>query len=267
MKFTRILIFALVLVGFVLLLLGREVSERKRLSEKLQQLQNPPTKMALSKLQPRALEAESSATSLVAKAVIEEIQPEERLKSRQLGSYIDYCRKIDHPVLPRHEFSEEFEANEDLAILFDLSAEKMEALRTQGVRTMGHILAWEVERTEDVSEDENHTELICRIPAGDERVFQIKNEFLTGVRQTIGEDNFSLIEHSLKSRFQPLERERLISVSTSKNEGGDDSYALEVQEFDKRGDVRSGRSRRGLLSHARSPVPKRYAHLFAIDTE
>ena len=63
-----------------------------------------------------------------------------------------------------------------------------------GSQTMEQIRALEIERTEEVSQNDDETKLTCRIPAGDEKVLQIKNEFLTGVRETIGGDNFTVIE-------------------------------------------------------------------------
>ena len=271
MKLSPTLILTLVLVGAVLLLLGWQVSEKEQLSEKLQELQNPSTELKFSEPHPPAPAAkssvESSAKSAIEEESLEKLTPQERLKSRRLLGYVDYIKKRHQSILPKPEFSENFEPNEELAILFDLSPNQMETLRTRGSKTMEQIRAWEVERTEEVSQNADETMLICSIPAADKKVLQIKDEFLAGVRETIGGDSFSIVEHSLERCFFSLQLEREVSISLFKDENGKNWYTLEELGTDERRGIRSENKSEGPFSDDGKSVPKRYAHLFAIDTE
>ena len=170
-------------------------------------------------------------------------------------------------ILPEPEFSENFEPNEELAILFDLSSEQMETLRILGSKTMEQIRAWEIERTEEVSQDGDETKLICRIPAADQKILQVKNEFLTGVRETIGGDNLAVIDGSLERTFRSVERERQVSISIYQREDGQYSYKIQELGFNKEGNVYSRGGKAGKLTDDGKSVPKRYTHLFAIDTQ
>ena len=249
------------------LFLGWTVFERRALTQKIQQMQAPPTKQGRAPKQNKETKTENSASEVVTNPQREKVLPEERVKSGWLSSYLDYCRKHDHPILPLGDFGEDFEPKEGLAAFFELSPEQMEELKSQGSQVMEKIRAWEVERTEEVSSDENLTELICKIPPGDESISGIKKEFSSGVRELVGADNFALIEHRFDDLFEAVERERLIAVSLSKDEGGQNYYALEVTEFDGSGDTRGRRRRSGRFSEGRNPLPERYKHLFAIDFE
>ena len=257
---SRILITNLILVGTTVLLLGWKVAENRNLSKKIHQLQN------VSQADSPSLESE---IQVVQSSSPERASNEERQKSKLLNSLIECCRKHKHPILPRSEFSETFEPNEDLALVLELSSEQMNHLKTLGTQTIEQIHAWEIERTTEISRDGSHIELICEIPPQDEAVLQIKDNFLQGVSDTVGKDNYSLIQYNLGQQFRSLERKRLVTVSTTRDEKGADRYAIEISEFDDSGHITSQRRKGGLLSHKRgiNPVPQRYAHLFAIDRE
>jgi len=113
---SRILITNLILVGTTVLLLGWKVGENRNLSKKLHQLQN------VSQADSPSLESD---LQVVQSSSPERASNEERQKSKLLNSLIECCRKCNRATLPRSEFSETFEPNEDLALVLELSSEQM----------------------------------------------------------------------------------------------------------------------------------------------
>lgn len=252
----RSLQLLLISVGLVSLLFGRKFLQNRNLSQQLTQLQEQ-------------LAEESSPVAPVDLVAKEESRPDltkvsdqERRKSRYFNNFLEYCRKSNDFILPNAEFSETLEPNEELAVLFELSERQMNELKAQSQRTREQIYAWEQERIVDVEEDGQETKLTCRIPLGDELAAEIKEDFLEGIETVLGEDNFTLIEHIAAYRFQPFERERVISIATTQ-----DSYSISIQKFDDRGDIRSSSNKSGTLDSSLNRVPERYRHLFAIEFE
>jgi len=254
----RSLALLLTSVGAVSLLYGWKFFQNRNLEQVLAQVQEQAERPSSPQSRP-----DTTHSVALGKASLEE-----QRKSRLFSAFVKYRQGGDNPILPNNEFSDLLDPHENLAALFGLSAEQMNELKKQGLETMKQICAWEIEKTIDVTSNDSETQLICRLPLGDETMLQLQQEYLQGIETILGEDNFAFIKHSVERPFKPLTtRERVISVTIAPDDRGEERYRLSVEQFDKKGNIRSRTQKGGMLNHSLNRVPERYRHLLTIDFE